>query len=239
MNNLKQIGTAFFMYANENTDSYPTTMAPGAFGGPIGDGKGFANNGVYSQGMTPANCRPLNSLAGNSYKVFACPDDKGEYIGGGDQWPSPPGETCFMMYGNSYNDMQGNSSWGVQCVTGQMTATNNATPNLNGYAAPIKQSQIQRDGPVTKIICGDHNWPGNRPTAYPQNAWHNVQGKRFNDMLYGDNHVGLVSFPSYLETMQAGATLDTSYWTSYPAPPVLPPNFWATWPYPNPARGWW
>jgi prepilin-type N-terminal cleavage/methylation domain-containing protein len=245
ISNLKQIGMAFFMYANDNADSYPTTMAPGAFGGPIGDGNGFANNGIYDSGMTPANFRPLNILGGFSYRVFACPDDKGEYIGGGDNWPSPAGETCFMMYGCSYNDQQGCNGFGVQCVCGQATATNNPTPELpppapapNG-ASPIKLSVITRRGPVTKVICGDHNWVGNRPTAYAQNAWHNIKGKRFNDMLWGDNHVSLFIFPSYIETMNAGYPIDYSDPTTHPLPPVLPPNFWPTWPYPNPERGWW
>jgi prepilin-type N-terminal cleavage/methylation domain-containing protein len=247
INNLKQIGGAFFMYANDNADSYPTVMAAGAIGGPIGDGKGWPGNGVYGEGLTPANCRPLNDIAGN-YKIFACPDDKGEQLTpdhntapfNNPPGASPAGETCFMMYGCSYFDMQGNSSWGVQCITGQRIATNNATPNLNGYSAPIKQSEIQKDGPVTKVVCGDHNWPGNRPMAYPQNAWHTVQGKRFNDILYGDNHVDVYRFPAYLETMMAGlSNPDIIDWVNYPTPPALPPNFWANWPYPNPNRGWW
>ncbi|HEX3628553.1 MAG TPA: prepilin-type N-terminal cleavage/methylation domain-containing protein [Verrucomicrobiae bacterium] len=254
--NLRQIGQAFIMYANDNADSFPTVTLPGQFGGPMGDGKGFTTpsfNGVL-EGFTPPNCRPLNQEVGNSYNVFACPDDKGEALGSGDgNWASPGGETCFKMYGCSYNDQQGTAAFGVQPVTGQRTETNNPTPlgptggsspppngYTGGYALPIKLSAIAKHGATIKVICGDHNWFGNRPMANPQNAWHNVQGKRFNDILWGDSHVDLFRFPDYIETMGVG-TLDTADIDNQPKPAKLQnKTYWSvTFPYPSPDRGWW
>jgi prepilin-type N-terminal cleavage/methylation domain-containing protein len=238
--NLHQIGIAFIMYADDNASSYPTSMDPTCFGGAVGDGKGFTGIGDSNpnSGLIPANCRPLNAYVGNSYKVFDCPSDKGEYIKESYTWQSPPGETCFSMYGCSYFNQQGCNGFGVECVTGQATATNNATPNA-AFRPPIKESRIAKMGSTTKVICGDHNWAGNRPKAYPQNAWHYVRGQRRNDMLFGDNHVDLYSFPAYIETpLFYAADLTDPDGHALPSG-NLPANFWATWPYPNPARGYW
>ena len=236
INNLKQIGAAFFMYANDNADSYPTVMQASSFGGPQGDGNGFTGDGP--SGWLPPQFRPLNPLASYSYRVFACPDDKGEYISENWNWSSPPSETCFLMYGCSYTDQQGVNGFGVECVTGQATSTNDPTPNLSGHRPPIKLSEIGRKGPVTKVICGDHNWAGNRPQMNPLNTWHNSRGRQLNDILWGDNHVSLYIFPAYY-TNNVLITADTTDPNSHPLPPIIPPNFWATWPYPNPERGYW
>jgi prepilin-type N-terminal cleavage/methylation domain-containing protein len=249
INNLKQIGTAFFIYANENADSYPTVNASGAFGGPIGDGNGYTGDGP--SGLTPAQYRPLNDIVSHSgagwastntpaaSTVFACPDDKGEYIDEtGETWASPPNETCFLMYGCSYFDQQGCNGFGVECVTGKANSLTDRTPDTTPYRPPITLSEISKKGPVTKVICGDHNWPGNRPQSFPQNTWHNYQGKNFNDILFGDDHVALFSFPSYISTAPF-YTPDYTDPNSHTLPPVLPPGYWAKTPYPNPARGYW
>ena len=252
MNNLRQMGSDFLMYVNDNADCYPTAMEATTFGGQTGDGQGLPVGGAPS-GMTPANCRPLNDIAQN-YKIFACPDDKGEQLNPANaaynvppfvNGSSPPNQTCFMMYGNSYFSQQGCNGFGVQCIIGQATATNNPTPRLpppapgpNGCNL-LKEGVVLKNGPVIKVIAGDHNWPGNRPKAYPKNAWHNFQGKRFNDMLWGDGHVSLYTFPDYMETYLATTPVEYDDLYQVPVPSPAPPNFWANWQYPNPNRGWW
>lgn len=254
MNNLKQVGGAFFIYANENQDSYPTVNESGCMGGPLGDGHGFTGDGP--SGDIPAQYRPLNDIISHGSAswtstntladatVFACPDDRGEYIKESYTWQSPPGETCFLMYGSSLFDQAGCNGFGVECVTGHATSLTDRTPapgtyaNPPTYRPPIKQSEITKKGPVTKVICGDHDWPGNRPQEYPQNTWHNYKGTHLNDILWGDQHVSLFRFPLYIETAPFYAADNTDP-NSHPLPPVLPPNFWATWVYPNPARGFW
>jgi len=84
--NLKQIGLAFFMYADDHADSFPTTAGFNGSGG----WKGTGSYSLAEGGGIEATNRPLNAYVGlggnnstNSYtfRLFACPSDKGEAIG--------------------------------------------------------------------------------------------------------------------------------------------------------------
>ena len=105
--NLKQIGVAFFMYADDNADSFPTTSGFNGSGGWRGTGSYALEEGG---GILQIN-RSLNAYVGlggnnstNSYVfgLLACPSDKGEAIG---SWVTPPGVTIFQINGCSYREM--------------------------------------------------------------------------------------------------------------------------------------
>ena len=86
-----------------------------------------------------------------------------------------------------------------------------ADPSLaSGALPPIKVSQVALNA-TGKIICGDHNWPGNRPAELPQNVWHNANGQRRNDVLFGDNHVDFFQFPKTVESDPGYATGYTGF----------------------------
>ena len=200
ISNLKQIGVSFFMYADDSAESFPTTAGFNGSGGWKGLGSyGLAEGG----GIEPTN-RPLNAYVGlarnnntnsDSFRLFACPSDKGEAIAG---IVTPPGVTIFRINGSSYREMWSITGWRVQMVTGARADQN--TPALApGAIRPIKSSVIAR-GPVNKIISGDHNWHGNRPAENPHNVWHNLNGQRRNNVLFGDIHVSFFKFPQAIQT---------------------------------------
>src|SRR5580765_7458478 len=90
ISNQSQIGKAYFMYADDNRESYPAIHDWASTGG---------KDGTYDV-FTAATNRPLNLYIGNAYETFRCPSDKG------DIW-SMAGRgvnctNCYIQYGNSY-----------------------------------------------------------------------------------------------------------------------------------------
>ena len=89
MSNQSQIGKAYFMYTDDNRDSYPAINDWASTGG---------KNGTYDV-FTAATNRPLNSYVGNSFEAFRCPSDKGDF------WSlAGRGVNCtnaFMQYGTA------------------------------------------------------------------------------------------------------------------------------------------
>ena len=82
-----------------------------------------------------------------------------------------------------------------------------------------------------KLITGDANWSGNRPSEYRQNLWHNFNGQHYNNVLWGDNHVSFFQFPKAIETnlnYQAGYDVpDEQIPEPYRPDPIgLYRNFW-------------
>ncbi len=192
--NLKQIGLAFQLYADDSADFLPTTAGFNGAGGWRGEA---AYSGEGS-GIYPSN-RPLNTYVGlaggnptnsSAYQLFRCPADKGEDS-------APAKKTIFEINGNSYREMWAGHSWRVQRTTGQRLAVNNPGP-VTG-AEPIKSSEIAQS-PSNKVISGDHNWHGNRPADNPRNMWHNYRGQRRNNVLFGDSHVQFFRFPPEIQT---------------------------------------
>ena len=82
---------------------------------------------------------------------------------------------------------------GVEIVTSWRTSPTDPTL-MPGATPPTKLSRIAVAA-SKKIITGDHNWAGNRPSEYKQNQWHNFYGQRQNNVLFGDNHVDFFKFP--------------------------------------------
>jgi prepilin-type N-terminal cleavage/methylation domain-containing protein len=237
VSNLKQIGVAFMNYANDCSDFFPTTPDFSASGGWIGVGRPEA----YRGGTINAMYKPLNEYVGlknnstnvEAYRVFACPSDKGESVEG---FVSSDGGTIFHGTGNSYDEQHIGHGFGVEVVTGQRAAVDNPALSPSSLR-PIKLGRVAK-GPATKIISGDHNWAGNRPVSDPHNRWHNINGRRRNDVLWGDNHVDYFALPAYVEDplFTSGDGRDPDNLILWPGPIG---GDWSTCSRPDPARGFW
>ena len=180
MSNQSQIGKAYFMYTDDNRDSYPAINDWASTGG---------KNGTYDV-FTAATNRPLNIYVGNSFEAFRCPSDKGDF------WSlAGRGVNCtnaFMQYGNSYLTEFGFDYYKVKMV---------CAPKGNTVIVPIKGSEVAR-APSTKIIQGDWIWHANRDVLKPRSQWHNYKGKNRMMMLFGDSHA---EFFKFLPTAQMEA----------------------------------
>jgi prepilin-type N-terminal cleavage/methylation domain-containing protein len=194
VNSLKQIGYAFAMYADDNSDLYPTTAGFNGAGG----WRGAPAYSAEGSGIHPTN-RPLNTYVGitagnptnmEAYTLFRCPSDKGEDQG-------PPKKTIFEVNGCSYREMWGGHSWRVYRTTGARLSPGN--PASAADARPIRLSLVA-NSPANKVISGDHNWHGNRPAENPRNMWHNFKGQRRNNVLFGDHHVEFFKFPREIQS---------------------------------------
>ncbi len=220
VSNLRQIGVAFYNYATDCRDSYPTCYNFDTAGGWAGNYNPIT---PVDGGVDPTN-RPLNvymSIAHgatneDAYRVFFCPSDQGEAIidgdGAGETYFSPTGVTIFDQVGDSYYEAFSTSEWGVEIVTAWRTSPSNPTL-APGALPPIKLSRIAVAA-SKKMISGDHNWAGNRPSEYKQNQWHNFYGQRHNNVLFGDNHVDFFKFPPGIENPNYDPTPNPSsqYW---------------------------
>jgi prepilin-type N-terminal cleavage/methylation domain-containing protein len=223
--NLKQIGLAFFMYADDNSDSFPTTSGFNGSGG----WKGTGSYSLAEGGGIEATNRPLNAYVGlggnnstNSYtfRLFACPSDKGEAIGG---FVTGSGVRIFDINGSSYREMWSISGWRVQMITGARASQ--GTPALApGAQPPIKASVIARSA-ANKILSGDHNWHGNRPAEDMHNVWHNYRGQRRNNVLFGDLHASFFKFPKEIQSDPGYANAYSGPVSTIPVPYRPDPTF--------------
>jgi prepilin-type N-terminal cleavage/methylation domain-containing protein len=229
VSNLHQIGIAFTEYANDCQDFYPTEADFDTCGGWQGMGSSLGI--LQGGGVSPTN-RPLNVYMSipysatneNAFLVFCCPSDQGEAIvqgeGANETYATPSGVTIFDTDGVSYYDEWSCTAWGVEIVSGERASQ--ANPQLiSGGLPPIKLSHVAM-GAAGKIIIGDHNWPGNRPAEIPQNVWHNFNGQRKNNVLFGDNHVSFFQFPEAIESNPAYAVGYTV--PDADIPPAVRPN---------------
>jgi len=183
VSNLKQIGVAFKMYADDNRDFYPVCQGWMDVGGK----KGTYTSAPYVTTLAtltdPTN-RPLNVYVGNSYEVFRCPADKGDNYDAG---LAATVKNAYESYGSSYQ-FQFATVYGVQQVT-----------SWAGGPPPIKESEVARK-PTTKIIGGDLPWHPNRDVNVANSIWHNQKGKRYFNLLFGDAHVAVSKLPITMPT---------------------------------------
>ena len=131
LNNERQIGLAFFLFADDNQDKYPATSSWDNYGGTIGKSDQFG-------GFTAETNRPLNQYAAN-VNVFHCPSDKGDSL-------VPQFKTGWEMSGTSYRTQWGYNSFRILHVTGDTGS--------GGSSRPIT-SAIISCGPANKIILGE------------------------------------------------------------------------------------
>ena len=195
ISNQKQIGLAYHMYAQDNSNKYPIAPDWACIGGQLGTSPDYSSN-LY--GWTN---RVLNPYASNP-EVYHCPSDHGDsYPGIADEFRSKH-LTCFMAYGTSYLVQWAIDTWRVQHVAGDSRDPINDPP--------IKESQIALHA-SNKLIQGDWAWHGNRDASDPLSVWHNFRGKHVFVILFGDGHVENFVFPP-----------EFTWWGYSPAPD---PNF--------------
>ena len=176
LNNEKQIGLAYHMYAEDNTEFYPVQRDWPAAGG---------TNGTYDIFVAATN-RPLNRYT-QVYELWRCPADKGDFL--------RPANTrnCYNGYCNSYLVQWQHDSFRVRHVAGDANA-----PRGSYEATPIKTTEIAL-GPTHKIIQGDWPWHANRGNIDKRSIWHNYKGRSRFNMLFGDGHVEFYLFPDKLK----------------------------------------
>jgi prepilin-type N-terminal cleavage/methylation domain-containing protein len=185
ISNEKQIGLAFKLYVDDNGDLFPAHDGWAATGGKYWTNAYTGNNAGDYGGKVAETNRPLNQYAG-SVDIFHCPADKGDDL-------NPVPKSCWLGWGNSYLVEWAGDAFRVEKVTADSTQPKNTPPGM-----PIKESRVGLR-PVTKIIQGDWPWHANRNIKGDKSVWHNVKGQRFENMLFGDNHVESYRFPKEMD----------------------------------------
>ena len=184
LNNTKQIGLCFILYADDNNQFYPAQNGYAATGGQCPTNSYHSGLATQYGGDEPATNRPLNNYAGG-YNIFHCPADKGDPL-------NPVVKSCWDSYGNSYLVQWESNYYRVQAVTGSAGRFYAKNPG-------IKTTMIAKS-PCNKIIIGDWTWNVNR-----QSSWHLIKGNEYRDnMLFGDGHSEFYLLPTNL---QANASL--------------------------------
>jgi prepilin-type N-terminal cleavage/methylation domain-containing protein len=195
VSNEHQQGLAFHMYSSDNNENYPVHDGWGATGGK--KGTVFTGNSAgYGAAVAETN-RPLNSYARN-VEVFHCPADKGDGL-------TPEVKTCYEAWGNSYLVQWAIDTWRVKHVTGDSLAARGSATGT-----PIKATEVAKR-PVNKIIHGDWPWHGNRSVNDPKDLWHTYQGRRYENMLFGDGHSANYRFPKEIESWDYAPAPDMNF----------------------------
>lgn len=186
LNNLRQIGLAMTLYAEDNADTYPTHDDWPTFGGQRGKDLGYNAINVW-----PTN-RPLNVYAPN-VEVFHCPRDKGDAYNG-------VNTSVWEAYGNSYLAQHGEDSFRIKYVTAKRNGS---------HGRPVKTSAFTRTD--NKIIAGD--WPlhANRFATDRRTQWHNRGDKRVLNISFADGHAIYFTFPTTYSLADQYATPDPNY----------------------------
>jgi prepilin-type N-terminal cleavage/methylation domain-containing protein len=188
VNNNRQIGLGWSMYADDSQDRYPITTAWGDFGGQRGVPTPTTQWLVPYFGIyVDYTNRPLNKYVA-AIQSWHCPSDKGD--------PNYGALNCFKECTQWAYD-----SLGVKHISGAAGG---------GATGPIKSTEVAVR-PVTKIMQGDWIWenagfdPGKNP------PWHSYKGQRRYNMLFGDNHVEFFRFPLTI-AVNAPVSITNSYW---------------------------
>jgi prepilin-type N-terminal cleavage/methylation domain-containing protein len=197
VNNQKQIGLAYFMYADENNGSYPAHDGWAAVGGKYWTNAITSGNAFSYGGKVAETNRPLNKFIA-SVESFHCPADHGDDL-------NPLAKSCFQGWGNSYLVEWGANAFRVQKVTGDSSA-----PRGSAESKSIKDSEIAKK-PSNKIIQGDWPWHANRDMRAQRSLWHNYKGKRYENMLFGDGHVENYHFPPEMNDSWIGISPDPNF----------------------------
>jgi len=198
INNQKQIGIAYKLYADDHVGSYPAHDGWASVGGKYWTNANVQGNAGSYGGRTAETNRPLNQYTAN-VEIFRCPADAGDSL-------NTQVKTCWEGWGNSYLVEWANDAFRVAKITGD------SSPGARGtiQAVSIKESEIARK-PSNKIIQGDWPWHANRDTTLKQTVWHNSKGRRFENMLFGDIHVEGYVFPKAMDGWGSSSPPDPNF----------------------------
>jgi prepilin-type N-terminal cleavage/methylation domain-containing protein len=175
LSNQKQIGVALSLYTSDNADLLPLLADWNGLGG---------QDGTYDVFVARTN-RALHSYQGND-QIFHCPSDHGDCF---PAHPTPPGATCWSVFGTSYLVEWQFDAFGVKHPFGDF----NSPPDTPaGQSMKTSEYSI---APATKIILGDWIWHPNRGNTDVHSIWHNDKGQSYTVMLWGDNHVSAFTIP--------------------------------------------
>lgn len=190
--NQKQIGIAYFLYTDDNDQSFPVQAGWHGAGG---------TNGSFGNIFIAATNRSLYQYT-KVMELFRCPADKGDSI----NVPATP--SCYLIYGNSYLPQWQHDSFRVKHVLGDRSAGKGTYEGT-----PMKTSEVAQ-GPTHKVIQGDWPWHANRGNVDPKSIWHNYKGRSRYNMLFGDGHVEFYSFPNELADwiFSPGPSRDWKWW---------------------------
>ena len=185
ISNQRQIGFAYHLYTDDHNDSFPLHNGWAATGGRRWSNAVITGNAAAYGGNVAETNRPLNKYLG-ALDIFQCPADKGDAL-------NPTAKSCYLGWGNSYLVQWSGDSFRVKKVTADSTAPRN-TPQ----GTPSKTSDFAIR-PSTKIIQADWPWHANRSTLDKRTIWHNYRGKRYENVLFADNHVEFYRFPKEMD----------------------------------------
>ncbi len=101
LSNLRQVGLAIHLYAEDNNDTFPVAWSWPIFGGQLG------TSPIYSSNLYGPTNRPLDAFA--SPNVFCCPRDKGDAANG-------VSDPLWTAYGNSYLMQMGADSFRIKYI---------------------------------------------------------------------------------------------------------------------------
>jgi prepilin-type N-terminal cleavage/methylation domain-containing protein len=178
VNNHKQIGLGYQLYADDSNDSMPVHNSWGNVGG----NKGKVSDPPHG-GLTEATNRPMYRYI-SAVEAFQCPADKGDAY-----YPNFK-DTCYNGWGNSYLVQWATDVYAAKHVTGDSSPAAKGLPS----SLPMKFSEIGRSA-ANKIMQGDWNWWPARDVRDKKSAWHNEKGQARYNILYGDLHVDYLRTP--------------------------------------------
>ena len=212
VSNLKQIGLAYRIYIDDSNGNYPLATGWGSVGGKYRT-NGYTGGAAIDYGAKTAETnRPLTAYSGST-DVWWCPSDKGDifnreaFTGTQRKYKS-----CWEAWGNSYlpewRPSYAESAFRVEYVVGDTAAPTQRPGN--------KDTRIALS-PSNKIIQGDWPWHANRPVDkdvdYRMSLWHSYQGRRYENMLFGDGHVVNYHFPpEMVNWINDKPNLDFQWW---------------------------
>jgi prepilin-type N-terminal cleavage/methylation domain-containing protein len=175
VSNQKQVGVALTLYTGDNADILPLLADWHSLGG---------QDGTYDVFVAATN-RALNRYQGND-RIFSCPSDQGDCFFA---HPTPPGSSCWSVFGTSYLVEWQLDLFGVKRTFGDVNSP------ADSYAGQSMKSSEVSLAPANKLIQGDWIWHPNRGNTDVRSIWHNDKGKTYTVMLWGDNHVSGFTIP--------------------------------------------
>jgi prepilin-type N-terminal cleavage/methylation domain-containing protein len=192
VNNQKQIGIAFRMYSDDNNEFYPRHSGWATFGGKTGTSTlDYAPS--YGALVNQTN-RPLYHYTLRNVEIFWCPADRGDAL-------NPRVKSAYEGWGNSYLVQWSGDSFGVGKVTGNLDVSFDFVDGSGGRPGrPARQTDFEKS-PVNKLIIADWPWHSNRDLNDKRSWWHNVRGKRLENVLFADGHVQFTRIPTNIATV--------------------------------------